>query len=30
VGEAATRQGVTGAKDRDRAAVLDQLLGNKK
>jgi hypothetical protein len=30
VGEAATRQGVTGAKDRDRAAVLDQVLGNKK
>jgi hypothetical protein len=29
-GEAATRQGITGAKDRDRAAVLDQLLGKKK
>jgi hypothetical protein len=28
-GEAATRQGITGAKDRDRAAVLDQLLGKK-
>ena len=29
-GEAATRQGVTGSKDRDRNAVLDQLLGKKK
>ncbi len=29
-GEAATRQGITGAKDRDRSAVLDQLLGKKK
>ena len=29
-GEAATRQGITGAKDRERAAVLDQLLGKKK
>jgi hypothetical protein len=29
-GEAAERQGVTGAKDRDRAGVLDQLLGKKK
>lgn len=29
-GEAATRQGVTGAKDRDRASVLDQLTGKKK
>lgn len=30
VGEAAERQGITGAKDRDRADVLDQLLGKKK
>jgi hypothetical protein len=29
-GEAATRQGVTGAKDRDRGSVLDQLTGKKK
>jgi len=29
-GEAAERQGVTGSKDRDRANVLDQLLGKKK
>jgi len=29
-GEAATRQGVTGSKERDSAAVLDQLLGKKK
>ena len=29
-GEAATRQGITGAKDRDRGGVLDQLLGKKK
>ena len=29
-GEAAKRQGITGAKDRDRAGVLDQLLGKKK
>jgi hypothetical protein len=29
-GEAATRQGITGAKDRDRSAVLDQLQGKKK
>ena len=29
-GEAAERQGVTGSKDRDRAGVLDQLLGKKK
>ena len=29
-GEAAQRQGITGSKDRDRAAVLDQLLGKKK
>lgn len=29
-GEAATRQGITGAADRDRNAVLDQLLGKKK
>jgi len=29
-GEAATRQGITGSKDRDRTAVLDQLLGKKK
>jgi hypothetical protein len=30
VGEAATRQGITGSKDRDRSAVLDQLTGKKK
>ena len=30
VGEAATRQGITGAKDRDRGSVLDQLTGKKK
>jgi hypothetical protein len=30
VGEAATRQGVTGSKDRDRGSVLDQLTGKKK
>ncbi|HET7809827.1 MAG TPA: hypothetical protein VFL16_04575 [Steroidobacteraceae bacterium] len=29
-GEAAKRQGITGSKDRDRSAVLDQLLGKKK
>jgi hypothetical protein len=29
-GEAATRAGITGSKDRDRTAVLDQLLGKKK
>jgi hypothetical protein len=29
-GEAATRQGITGAKDRDRGSVLDQLTGKKK
>jgi hypothetical protein len=29
-GEAATRQGVTGAKDRDRTAALDRLYGKKK
>jgi len=29
-GEAASRAGVTGAKDRDQQAVLDQLLGKKK
>jgi hypothetical protein len=29
-GEAATRAGITGSKDRDRAAVLDQLIGKKK
>jgi len=29
-GEAATRAGITGSKDRDGAAVLDQLLGKKK
>lgn len=29
-GEAATRQGITGSKDRDRSAVLDQLQGKKK
>ena len=29
-GEAATRQGITGSKERDRAAVMDQLLGKKK
>jgi hypothetical protein len=29
-GEAATRQGITGSKDRDRGAVLDQLTGKKK
>ena len=29
-GEAATRQGITGAKDRDRSSVLDQLTGKKK
>jgi hypothetical protein len=29
-GEAATRQGVTGSKERDRGAVLDQLTGKKK
>jgi hypothetical protein len=29
-GEASQRQGVTGAADRERAAVLDQLLGKKK
>src|SRR6185503_5548523 len=29
-GEAAERQGVTGSKDRDRAGVLDQLIGKKK
>lgn len=30
VGEAATRQGVTGSKDRDRTAALDRLYGKKK
>ena len=30
VGEAAERQGITGAKDRERGDVLDQLLGKKK
>jgi hypothetical protein len=29
-GEAANRQGITGAKDRDRGSVLDQLTGKKK
>jgi hypothetical protein len=29
-GEAAQRQGITGAKDRDRGSVLDQLTGKKK
>lgn len=29
-GEAATRQGITGSKDRDRGSVLDQLTGKKK
>jgi hypothetical protein len=29
-GEAATRQGITGAKDRDRGNVLNQLTGKKK
>ena len=29
-GEAATRQGITGARDRDRSGVLDQLTGKKK
>jgi hypothetical protein len=29
-GEAATRQGVTGSKERDRGSVLDQLTGKKK
>jgi hypothetical protein len=29
-GEAAKRQGITGAKDRDRGSVLDQLTGKKK
>jgi hypothetical protein len=29
-GEAATRQGITGAKDRDRSSELDQLTGKKK
>jgi hypothetical protein len=30
VGEAATRQGITGSKDRDRSAALDRLYGKKK
>jgi len=30
VGEAATRQGVTGSKERDRSAALDRLYGKKK
>ena len=29
-GDAAVRQGITGAKDRDRTNVLDQLLGKDK
>ena len=29
-GEAATRQGITGSKDRDRDAAIDKLLGKKK